>query len=54
MTVSDNTIKAEGLGDFFKKLDRKELKMSKRMAKKHFKQSNQSSRYHSKYCCSSK
>ena len=33
MTVSDNTIKAEGLGDFFKKLGRKELNMSKSMAK---------------------
>ena len=33
MTVSDNTIKAEGLGDFFKKWGRKELNMSKRMAK---------------------
>ena len=33
MTVSDNTIKAEGLGDFFKNLGKKELKVSKKMAK---------------------
>ena len=33
MTVSDNTIKAEGLGDFFKKLGKKGLNVSKKMAK---------------------
>ena len=33
MTVSDNTIKAEGLGDFFKNLGKKGLKLSKKMAK---------------------
>ena len=33
MTVSDNTIKAEGLGDFFKTLGKKGLNMSKVMAK---------------------
>ena len=33
MTVSDNTIKAEGLGDFFKKLGKKRLNVSKKMAK---------------------
>ena len=33
MTVSDNTIKAEGLGDFSKNLGKKRLKVSKKMAK---------------------
>ena len=33
MTVSDNTIKAEGLGDFFKNLGEKGLNVSKKMAK---------------------
>ena len=33
MTVSDNTIQAEGLGDFFKKLGKKGLNVSKKMAK---------------------
>ena len=33
MTVSDNTIKAEGLGDFFKELGKKGLNVSKKMAK---------------------
>ena len=33
MTVSDNTIKAEGLGDFFKNLGKKVLNVSKKMAK---------------------
>ena len=33
MTVSDNTIKAKGLGDFFKNLGKKGLNVSKKMAK---------------------
>ena len=33
MTVSDNTIKAEGLGDFFKNLGNKGLNVSKKLAK---------------------
>ena len=33
MTVSDKTIKAEGLGGFFKNLGKKGLKVSKTMAK---------------------
>ena len=33
MIVSDNTIEAEGLGDFFKNLGKKGLNMSKKMAK---------------------
>ena len=33
MTVSDNTIKAEGVGDFFKTLGKKRLNVSKKMAK---------------------
>ena len=33
MTVSDNTKKAEGLGDFFKNLGKKGLNVSKKMAK---------------------
>ena len=32
MTVNDNTIKAEGLGDFFKNLGKKRLDASKKMA----------------------
>ena len=33
MIVSDNTIQAEGLGDFFKNLRKKGLNVSKKMAK---------------------
>ena len=33
MRVSDNTIKAESLGDFFKNLGNKGLNVSKKMAK---------------------
>ena len=33
MIVSDNTIEAEGLGDFFKNLGKKGLNVSKKMAK---------------------
>ena len=33
MTVSDDTIKAEGLGNFFKNLGKKGLNVSKKMAK---------------------
>ena len=33
MIVSDNAIKAEGLGDFFKNLGKKGLNVSKKMAK---------------------
>ena len=33
MTVSDITIQAEGLGDFFKNLCKKGLNLSKKMAK---------------------
>ena len=33
MTVSDNTIQAEGLGDFFRNLGKKGLNVSKKMAK---------------------
>ena len=33
MTVSDDTIKAESLGDFFKNLGKKGLNVSKKMAK---------------------
>ena len=33
MTVSDNTIKSEGLGDFFKNLGKKGVNISKKMAK---------------------
>ena len=34
MTVSDDTIKAESLGNFFKNVGKKRLKVSKIMAKK--------------------
>ena len=33
MTVSDNTIKAEGLGDFLKNLGKKGVNVSKKIAK---------------------
>ena len=33
MTLSDNTIKAESLGDFFKKMGRKGLNVTKKLAK---------------------
>ena len=33
MTVSDDTIKAEGVGDFFKNLGKKRISVSKNMAK---------------------
>ena len=33
MIVSDNTMQAEGLGDFFKNLGKKGLNVSKKMAK---------------------
>ena len=33
MTVSDDTIKAESLGDFFKNIAKKGLNVSKKMAK---------------------
>ena len=33
MPVSDNTIKAESPGDFFKNLGKKELKVSQKMVK---------------------
>ena len=33
MIVSDNTIQAEGLGDFFKRLGKKGINVSKKMAK---------------------
>ena len=33
MIVSDNTIQAEGLGDFFKKLSKNGLNVSKKMAR---------------------
>ena len=35
MTVSDNTIKAEGLGDFVKHLGKRRPNVSKKMAKKY-------------------
>ena len=33
MTVSDNTIKSKGFGDFFRRLGKKALNVSKKMAK---------------------
>ena len=33
MTVSDNTIKAEGLGDFFKNIGKTSVKVGKKLAK---------------------
>ena len=37
MIVSDNTIEAEGLGDFFKSLGKISAKAGKKIAKKHIK-----------------
>ena len=37
MIASDNTFQAESLGDLFKKLGKKELNVSKKMAKKRIK-----------------
>ena len=48
MIVSDNVIQAEGLGDFFKKLGKKGLNVSKKMAKKRIKQPWTSLRFNSK------
>ena len=42
MTVSDNTIKAEGPGKFCENLGKKGLNVSKKMAKKHFEQTRKS------------
>ena len=39
MTVSDNTTQAEGLGDFFKNLSKKQLNVSKKMGEKCFQKS---------------
>ena len=36
MTVSDNTIKAEGYGDFFKNLGKKGLNVSKKWQKTYY------------------
>ena len=33
MTVSDNTVQGEGLGDIFKNLGKKELSVSKKLAR---------------------
>ena len=48
MIVSDNTIQAEGLGDFFKNLGKKGLNVSKKMAKNVLKKTRKSSRDWSK------
>ena len=57
MIVSDNTIQAEGLGDFFKILGKKGLNVSKKMPKNVIKKPRKSSRNWCKrwYCiCFSK
>ena len=33
MTVSDNTIQAKGIGDFFKNLSKRQTNVSKKMTK---------------------
>ena len=54
ITVCDNTIQAESLGNFFKNLGKKGLNVSKKLAKNVFMQSNTSFRYYNKHCyCSS-
>ena len=53
MTVSDNTIQAEGLGDFFRNLGKKWLNASKKMAKKRIKQPRASLRFNNKNSYSS-
>ena len=52
MTVSDNTIQAENLGDFFKNPGKKRLNVKKKHVRKRFEQSNNSFRYYSKHCYS--
>ena len=52
MTVSDNTIQAEGLGDFLKNLGKKGLNLSK-IWQKNIKQSRTSLRFNSKISYSS-
>ena len=44
MIVSDNTIQAEGLGDFFKNLGKKRIKCIKKDGKKRIKKPRKSSR----------
>ena len=53
MTVSDNTIQAEGLNDFFENLGKKGLNVIKKMAKKRIKEPTTSLGHHSKDCYSS-
>ena len=53
MIVSDNTIQAEGLGDFFKNLGKKSPNVSKKVAKKCTQKSQQSFGYYSEHCYSS-
>ena len=48
MTVSDNTIKAEGLGSFFKNLGKISSKAGKKISKKRIKQPRKSFRFNSK------
>ena len=43
MTVSDNTIQAEGLGDFFRNSGKKGLNVSKKLANNRIKESWKSS-----------
>ena len=53
MIVSDYTIQAERLGDFFENPSKKGLNVSKKMSKNVLSISNTSFRYHSKFCYSS-
>ena len=53
MTVSDNTIQAESLGDFFKSLDEKGPNVLKMMTKNFFEKSFTSFGFYSKHCYSS-
>ena len=50
MTVSDNTIQAEGLRDFFKNLGKKGFKCIEKDGKKRSIQSNKSRRFNSQNC----
>ena len=53
MTVSDSTIQAEALGDFFRNLGKRGLNVSKNMAKNVLKKPFTSFGYYIKHCYSS-
>ena len=50
LTVNDNTIAAEGTGNFFKSLGKSSVKVGKKLAKSVFGKSRTSSCFYSKRC----